>query len=94
MTKSTNKYVSINDDDNSLTYREVAEIMSSKGDKMNHATVRNIVLKGFTKVIKGIAHDYERKNVSDDEALKIAKNPDFQNSIISIIRNIDEETKL
>ena len=93
MTKSTNKYVSVNDENNSLTYREVAEIMSSKGDKMNHATVRNIVLRGLTKVAKGIAADY-LNNLSDKDALRVAKSPDFQTSIIQIIKDIDEETKL
>lgn len=93
MTKSTNKYVSVNDENNSLTYREVAEIMSSKGDKMNHATVRNIVLRGLTKVAKGIAADYNN-NLNDKDALRVAKSPDFQNSIIQIIKDIDEETKL
>lgn len=93
MTKSTNKYVSVNNENNSLTYREVAEIMSSKGDKMNHATVRNIVLRGLTKVAKGIASDYNN-NLNDKDALRVAKSPDFQNSIIQIIKDIDEETKL
>lgn len=93
MTKSTNKYVSVNDENNSLTYREVAEIMSSKGDKMNHATVRNIVLRGLTKVAKGIAEDYSN-SLTEKDALRVAKSPDFQNSIIQIIKDIDEETKL
>ncbi len=47
MTKSTNKYVSVNKEHGSLKYREIAEIMTDSGDKMNHATVRNIILRGY-----------------------------------------------
>ena len=94
MSKSQNKYVSVNEDKQARKYREVATIMSERGDKMNHATVRNIVLRGFTKVAKGIAKDYGN-NIDENSAFEIAKNPDFQSSIIDIIKSFDDdETKV
>ncbi len=90
MTKSTNKYVSVNDDSNSLKYREIANIMTRKGDKMNHATVRNIILKGFTKVAKGISKDYGVP-IDDSKAFNIAKSPDFQQAVVSLIKSIDNK---
>tara|TARA_Y100001937_G_C6981818_1_gene268040 strand:- start:207 stop:494 length:288 start_codon:yes stop_codon:yes gene_type:complete len=94
MTRSTNKYVSVNDDSSSLKYREIASIMTNKGDKMNHATVRNIILKGFTKIAKGISKDYG-VNIDDEKAFEIAKSPDFQQAVVSLIKSIDnKETKI
>ena len=85
MTKATNKYVSVSNDSSSLKYREIANIMTARGDKMNHATVRNIILRGFTKVAKGISKDYGII-LDDESAFKIAKSPDFQQAVVSLIK--------
>ena len=88
MTKSTNKYVSVNKENGSLKYREIADIMSASGDKMNHATVRNIILRGFTKIVKGVSKDYGNI-INDEQAFEIAKSPEFQQTIISLIKRAD-----
>lgn len=88
MTKSTNKYVSVNKEHGSLKYREIAEIMTDSGDKMNHATVRNIILRGFTKIVKGVSKDYGNI-INDEQAFEIAKSPEFQQTIISLIKRAD-----
>lgn len=89
MTKATNKYVSVNDDSSSLKYREIANIMTANGDKMNHATVRNIILRGFTKVAKGISKDYG-VILDEESAFKIAKSPDFQQAVVTLIKESGE----
>ena len=90
MTKATNKYVSVSNDSSSLKYREIANIMTAKGDKMNHATVRNIILRGFTKVAKGISKDYG-VILDDKSAFEIAKRPDFQQAVVSLIKDSNRE---
>ena len=78
------KYVTANDH-KGLDYRSIAEIMTANGDKMNHSTVRNIITRGFSKIVKGISEDYELK-YSDAKIKEIAQSPDFQDSIIQIMK--------
>ena len=78
------KYVTANNY-NGHDYRTIANIMTNAGDKMNHNTVRNIITRGFCKVVKGISNDYGVK-YSDEEIKRIAQSPDFQDSIIEIMK--------
>ena len=79
------KYVTVSKNDNALDYRTIANIMTNNGDKMNHATVRNIILKSFYKIAKGISSDYEKK-LTDNEIKIIAKSPQLQTAIIELMR--------
>ena len=81
---SKKKYVTTNIE-NGMDYRSIAEIMTRNGDKMNHSTVRNIITRGFCKVVKGISEDYGLK-YSDQKIKEIAQSPDFQESIIQIMK--------
>ena len=81
---ASKKYVTTNIE-NGLDYRSIAEIMTKSGDKMNHSTVRNIITRGFCKVVKGISEDYGLK-YSDQKIKEIAQSPDFQESIIQIMK--------
>lgn len=83
------KYVTVSKNDDALDYRTIANIMSNNGDKMNHATVRNIILKSFYKIAKGVASDYEKK-LSDDQLKIIAKSPQFQTAIVELMREKNE----
>ena len=78
------KYVTTNDH-MGLDYRSIAEIMSAEGEKMNHSTVRNIITRGFSKIVKGISEDYELKH-SKEKVKEIAQSPEFQDSIIQIMK--------
>ena len=78
------KYVTANDH-KGLDYRSIAEIMSAEGHKMNHSTVRNIITRGFSKIVKGISEDYELK-YSKEKIKEIAQSPEFQDSIIQIMK--------
>jgi hypothetical protein len=85
----TRKYVTTQDD-NGMDYRSIAMIMSSEGDKMNHSTVRNIVTRGFMKVVSGISSDYGLhydKNI----VKRIAQSPEFQDSLIQIMKGYQSE---
>lgn len=78
------KYVTTNDYDG-LDYRSIADIMTDSGNKMNHSSVRNYITRGFCKVVKGISKDYGL-NYSEDQIKKIAQSPEFQSSIIDIMK--------
>ena len=78
------KYVTTNGY-NGLDYRSIANIMTKEGHKMNHSSVRNYITRGFCKVVKGISKDYNL-NYSEDQIKKIAQSPDFQNSLIQIMK--------
>tara|TARA_B100001989_G_C24428265_1_gene407654 strand:+ start:401 stop:658 length:258 start_codon:yes stop_codon:yes gene_type:complete len=82
--KNNKKYVTTNDY-NGLDYRSIAEIMTKDGNKMNHSSVRNYITRGFCKVVKGISKDYGI-NYSDAQIKKIAQSPEFQSSIIDIMK--------
>lgn len=82
--KINKKYVTTNDY-NGLDYRSIAEIMTKDGNKMNHSSVRNYITRGFCKVVKGISKDYGM-NYSDEQIKKIAQSPEFQSSIIDIMK--------
>ena len=68
-----------------MGYYDIADQMTKEGDKMNHSTVRNIVLRGFSKIVKNISKSYG-ENYSDEKIKEIAKSPEFQDSIITIMK--------
>jgi hypothetical protein len=84
-----NKYVTTNDF-KGMGYYDIADIMTKSGDKMNHSTVRNIVLRGFSKIAKNISESYGEK-FSDEKIKEIAKSPDFQNSIMLLMKGSEIE---
>tara|TARA_B100001063_G_scaffold130948_1_gene122362 strand:+ start:160 stop:414 length:255 start_codon:yes stop_codon:yes gene_type:complete len=81
---SNKKYVTTNIE-NGMDYRSIAEVMTRCGDKMNHSTVRNIITRGFSKVVKGISKDYGLE-YTDQKIKEIAQSPEFQESIIQIMK--------
>ena len=78
------KYVTTSDF-NGLDYRSIANIMTDDGHKMNHSSVRNYITRGFCKVVKGISKDYGMK-YTEAQIKKIAQSPEFQSSIIDIMK--------
>ena len=78
------KYVTTNNFEG-MGYYDIADRMTKDGDKMNHSTARNIVLRSFCKIVKNISESYGVKY--DAEKIKdIAKSPDFQNAIVTIMK--------
>ena len=81
------KYVTVDKKSSQgLGYREISEIMSDSGDKMNHMTVKNIITRGFSKIAKHVSTSYG-KNYKSGELYKIAQSPDFQLSVIEIMKS-------
>ena len=58
--------------------------MTERGFKMNHSTSRNVFVGGMCKLAKNVAaaHGVE---LSDEEVIRVAKDPRFQSGISEII---------
>ena len=85
------KYVTVDKKNtDGLCYRKISDIMTEEGDKMNHMTVKNIVTRGFAKIADNIAKRYDYK-YKKEEIYKIAQTPNFQLSIIEIMRRENNE---
>tara|TARA_B100000902_G_scaffold393854_1_gene448947 strand:+ start:849 stop:1115 length:267 start_codon:yes stop_codon:yes gene_type:complete len=86
---SDKKYVTTNNYEG-MGYYDIAKVMSDSGDKMNHSTARNIVIRSFSKIVKNISQKYEKK-YSAEQIKEIAKSPQFQNSIVEIMKGYKRE---
>ena len=74
------------------TYHEIADYMRDQGFKMNHSTARNVYIQSLVKVAEEISSLYNIKQDSKD-LVKIAINPDFQESVRDFMSDINEERK-
>ena len=65
-------------------YREISEIMTKEGHKMNHATARNVLLSAMKTIAADIvkSQDIDINNVDIDE---IARSPLFQSGVADVI---------
>jgi hypothetical protein len=77
------KYVTVKN--TGLGLYDIAKVMTKEGDKMNHSTVRNIINRSFVKIAESISKKYEL-NHSREEIFNIAKSPDFQESVIELLK--------
>jgi hypothetical protein len=71
------------------SYQEIADHMTDAGFKMNHSTARNVLVSGLMKIAKPICELQEVKH-TDTELKKLAKNPDFQQSIAYFLSEIEK----
>lgn len=72
------------------TYHEIADYMNDRGYKMNHSTARNLYIQTLIKVAEEISELYDVKQTKED-LIKIAINPDFQESVRDFISDISDE---
>lgn len=69
-----------------MGYREIAEKMTSSGDKMNHSTARNVLLRALEKLADPLVTAFENEVGSDSTV--VAKDPRFQESMIAVLHDI------
>jgi hypothetical protein len=76
-----------------LGYREIAERMTSDGNKMNHSTARNVFLSAMSKFAIEL---FEIYNITPthDKIKKVSSDPRFQSGIMSTISNLENDTQL
>ena len=80
--KSKFGYATVNDD-NCLGYREIAEIMTSDGCKMNHSTARNVFLRAMKKIAVEVCESF----AGNKKPIDLCQDPRFQSCIYEIISN-------
>lgn len=76
--------------DSGVNYREIADMMTEIGFKMNHSSARNYVLRVMRKFADAITENWDLE-VSDQRMEKIVKSPQFQEAICSILQNLESE---
>ena len=64
-----------------LGYREIAEIMTKEGHKMNHATARNYFLRAMEKLAKPMVDMAE----SGVDPSTLAQDPNFQGALVELL---------
>jgi hypothetical protein len=84
--KSQHGYATISSIDGGMDYRTIAEKMTESGYKMNHATARNVFLKAMKKIAAPV-HDLFGRPASDEDLIRTAKDPRFQESVVEIIED-------
>ena len=85
--KSAHGYATTKEYDGGADYRTIANQMTNRGYKMNHATARNVFLSALRKIAKPV-HDMHKKNDSYDSLQRTAKDPRFQSGIAEILASI------
>jgi hypothetical protein len=82
--KSTHGYSTVAADVG-LGFREIAEKMTADGDEMNHATARNVLLRGLMKISRPLLSLHGKSGEGlDHEAWRVASDPRFQQAMVDI----------
>jgi hypothetical protein len=84
--KTKNGYATITDVDGALDYRSIAEQMTCFGDKMNHATARNLFMSAMRKIAKPL-HELHGMPVDEASVTETARDPRFQEGIVAILND-------
>jgi hypothetical protein len=77
-------------EDEGVNYREIAEMMSEIGFKMNHSSARNYVLRVMRKFADAITDEWDL-DVSETKKDKIVKSPQFQQAICDILQSLENK---
>jgi len=77
-------YATVSSDEGCLTYREIAEVMTDGGDKINHSTARNIFLRAMRKIANKVVSTDD--NNCDPDV--VAEDPRFQEAIQELAAEI------
>jgi transposase-like protein len=85
--KSVTAYATVTQDEG-VNYREIADMMTEIGYKMNHSSARNYVLRVMRKFAEEIVSSWDLE-VPEHKLEKIVKSPQFQQAICGILQTVD-----
>lgn len=71
-----------------VNYREIADMMTEIGFKMNHSSARNYVLRVMRKFADAITESWDL-DISEEKMDKIVKSPAFQKAICDMLQNLE-----
>jgi len=87
--KSKYGYATVTND-GGMGFHDIADRMTKSGDKMNHATARNVLLRALKKISTPLCQLHGvHKDQLDEESIKTACDPRFQAAVAQFL---DEET--
>ena len=86
--KSQHGYATVSSISDGMGYREIAEALTSSGDRMNHSTARNVFLSAMRKVARD-ACTMMGVSPTDENLKRISSDPRFQSGIIDILKDKD-----
>lgn len=78
--------------DEGVNYREIADMMTEVGFKMNHSSARNYVLRVMRKFADAIVESWGLE-LGEHDLDKVVKSPQFQQAICEILQKIESEHK-
>ena len=91
--KSKHGYATISSIEGGMDYRTIAEKMTERGHKMNHATARNIFLKAMKKLAEPVCDAYGDETVGSAD--EISRDPRFQSCMTEMVGEIyDSEIEI
>lgn len=85
--KSMTSYATVTQDEG-VNYREIADMMTEIGYKMNHSSARNYVLRVMRKFAEAIVNSWDLE-VPEHKLEKIVKSPQFQQTICGLLQTVD-----
>lgn len=78
--------------DEGVNYREIADMMTEIGFKMNHSSARNYVLRVMRKFADAITAEWDIE-ISEARMDKIIKSPQFQQAICDILQTLENDAR-
>jgi predicted P-loop ATPase/GTPase len=86
-TKKSSVYATVTFDEG-VNYREIADMMTEIGFKMNHSSARNYVLRVMRKFADAIIKNWDI-DIPEERMEKLIKSPQFQNAICDMLQGIE-----
>lgn len=82
-------YATVSNDEG-VNYREISDMMTEIGFKMNHSSARNYVLRVMRKFVEALVDKWDLQ-VEPDKIDVIAKSPQFQQAIYEVLQQIETQ---
>lgn len=83
-----NTYATVSPEEG-VNYREIADMMTEIGFKMNHSSARNYVLRVMRKFADAIVSEWDM-DVPEDKMDRIVKSAGFQQAIAGILQTMED----
>lgn len=81
--KKVGKYVTLSDRP-SMQFRKIAQVMTGRGDRMNHATARGVLIKGMEKIAAVVLKDV-KGHVDPADIARMVRSESFQSYVGEVL---------
>jgi hypothetical protein len=88
MKKNRSVYATVSEDEG-VNYREIANMMTEIGFKMNHSSARNYVIRVMRKFADAILESWDLE-VPEHRLEKIVKSHQFQKAVCCILQDLEK----